>query len=349
MRLRLVMLMVIAPLFGLTSYFVVNKALELRATASASHIATIVSAEGTTVGAVVHEMQKERGYSAGFIASNGGSFADNLRQQRLDTVAAVARYRAEVSLLAGDNSELASELSDRFAALETVRGDVDAFSLSVGEMAAFYTGTINLLLELAYPEAGQSAQDQLRAIASARAFVASAKESAGLERAMGAAGLTGGFSAPIIDRFIGLKGAQHALLSQSNSILRRPGWVEQLYETPEYQAITDARLIIRDGVETGDFSAISGPEWFAISTDWIDLLRQTEVDLFGDATTVAMLVEEQAKKTYWTLVLFGTSATIAVVAFERIINRINVLVKTIDGLRQADWTFRLTGLMAKMS
>ena len=38
-----------------------------------------------TVSALVHEMQKERGQSAGFIASKGERFADTLPTQRQDT------------------------------------------------------------------------------------------------------------------------------------------------------------------------------------------------------------------------------------------------------------------------
>ena len=104
---------------------------------------------------LVHELQKERGRSAGFIGSKGKNFADSLPAQRTETTA--RRIEAETALEVFDFGHYDSSLGEaaetalaNLDKLGRMRAAVDRFELTVPEMAQYYTGTIMGLLFVRY-------------------------------------------------------------------------------------------------------------------------------------------------------------------------------------------------------
>ena len=53
------------------------------------------------IGAMTHELQKERGASAGFISSNGGNFADALPTRRAESDAVIAGFLSASEVVEG--------------------------------------------------------------------------------------------------------------------------------------------------------------------------------------------------------------------------------------------------------
>ncbi len=105
------------------------------------------------VSGVVHELQKERGRSAGFIGSRGKQFSKQLGQQRPATDEAIASYRSaleslDVASYGQGFEDTVDRANDALQKLADQRAKVSAFSHSVGQMAGYYTGTINKLLEM---------------------------------------------------------------------------------------------------------------------------------------------------------------------------------------------------------
>ncbi|WP_373636596.1 nitrate- and nitrite sensing domain-containing protein [Yoonia sp. BS5-3] len=92
MKLRLIMLLVIGPLFALAGYLMFDKVGAQRALLAQAHANSVTVAEGAIAGSLVHELQKERGYSAGFISSAGGNFPQELGEQRRATDENVAFF-----------------------------------------------------------------------------------------------------------------------------------------------------------------------------------------------------------------------------------------------------------------
>ncbi|MEO1611316.1 MAG: nitrate- and nitrite sensing domain-containing protein, partial [Pseudomonadota bacterium] len=169
MRLRIVMLLVIAPLFGLAGYLVASDVLRQQGEASLARQASAVATEGALVGALVHELQKERGFSAGFLASGGARFADDLAQQRAASTSAIASLWSDLSVLLDKRPGEVAQIRARLRDLDDMRGQVDSFALNVPAMAAFYTGAINLLIDISRPIAAASAQGEMSALLTARA------------------------------------------------------------------------------------------------------------------------------------------------------------------------------------
>ena len=349
MKLRVVMLLVIGPIFALAGFLMLKDIAGQRASVDAAHDTTVRTHEGAVIGSLIHELQKERGYSAGFIASNGANFPKELATQRTDTLTAIASFQQEVDLLAQTRPDLASDIETRLSKLDATRTQVDGFDLTVPQMAAFYTGTINQLIDFARPTSVQDNHSRVQALLSARTLIGSAKESAGLERAMGATGLGGGFSLAVHDRYVSLGGAQKALLIEAGGALNDATWLSNLQATPEYQAVQQTRDTILSGFATKDYKGMTAPQWFKISTAWINLLREHELSLAKGVAELTAQIEAEANAEFTQLVWIGSAVTLLVLAFalysfERMVARIKYLISVINQFTSGNFDVSINGI-----
>lgn len=238
---------------------------------------------GETASELVHEMQKERGMSAGFIGSKGKNFADKLPGQRKDTDAKLAALTAKFdSFDAGSYAaSLAGRVEKSRAALKklvAMRGSVDSITATIPQMAKYYTSTIAGLLSIT--EEMYELTDNARILSSIYSYTAflQGKERAGIERAMGAGGFGAGKFAPgIYQRFVGLIAMQRTFFHQFE-LSAGPAASEAFKKaiaSPEFAAVDDLRKIALASPIAGT-QGVSAGKWFATITAKIDLLKQVE-------------------------------------------------------------------------
>jgi methyl-accepting chemotaxis protein len=237
-----------------------------------------------TVSGLVHEMQKERGMSAGFIGSGGVSFANDLPQQRSGTDASRQALEAALSAFAVDSygQTFAGNVSTANAAVAGLNGTrqkISALDINVGEMAGYYSGTIATLLRVVEDMAILSNDSGLtRTITAYTAFL-QAKERAGIERAMGAAGFgSGEFKPAVYRRFLQLIAMQDTFLSVFRNYAS-----SELVDYYAATAIGDAvnevdrmRTIAIESPIAGDTGGIEAPYWYQQITAKINLLKDVE-------------------------------------------------------------------------
>ncbi|NIZ15114.1 methyl-accepting chemotaxis protein [Phaeobacter sp. HF9A] len=348
MYLRVIMFLVIGPLLALAAYFISQDVEFQRMQRTQAVTASATIETSTLLNDLVHELQKERGYSAGFISSKGKNFPDELAQQRrateraLDAMQLSAERLRRLDAAAFDASM--SELSKR----SDMRSQVDTLTLTVPQMAGYYTSMINGLLDQARPRDQENATARQQALLLARTMIGGAKERAGLERAMGATGLGGGFNLKVHDRFVSLGVSQHALLTEAKHLIAVPGWMEELHSQPQYQALADARNSIISGYEDAEFGDLTAQEWFRISTAWIELLREREVALGQEISQLSSQITNNAEHAYRTLLLIGGGAGVlvtlfALLNFERMIFRIKRLTRVVDGFSKGNFDIPIPG------
>jgi methyl-accepting chemotaxis protein len=99
---------------------------------------------------LVHELQKERGMSAGFVGSSGSKFRQALRKQREETdkrlegfISFVDRARFPASL-----RKRIMDIKERLNEIENTRQLVDNLSIDKVEVVKFYTGINRSLIDL---------------------------------------------------------------------------------------------------------------------------------------------------------------------------------------------------------
>ncbi len=250
-----------------------------------------------TVSALAHEMQKERGMSAGFIGSGGVNFASDLPQQRSGTDTSRQALEEALSDFAVDSygETFAGNIAAANAAvagLDGTRQQISALNMTVGEMAKYYSGTIAKLLRVVEDMAVLSNDSGLtRSIAAYTAFL-QAKERAGIERAMGAAGFgSGEFKPAVYRRFLQLIAMQDTFLSVFRNYAGSD-LVDFFAATVAGDAVNEVdrmRTIAIESPITGNTGGIEAPYWFQNITAKIELLKDVE-----DRIATAVLSEAGA-------------------------------------------------------
>ena len=195
MRLNLrnkIVLLTLVPLMALT-YFSMTGLLDRYNLAGKMDKMEILAGIAKRSNALVHELQKERGMSAGFIASKGQAFAGALPGQRSNADKAMGNLKASVNAFKFESSDeklqgiIQDVMNTRLNRLTSIRGSVDGLTITVAEEVAYYSGTNAALFEVIAEIVKFSPSIEISDAISAMLNLSKGKERAGIERAIGSA------------------------------------------------------------------------------------------------------------------------------------------------------------------
>ena len=131
---------------------------------------------------VVHELQKERGMSAGFLGSGGKKFVNLLPTQRENSDKKILILE---KFLLENKSEFSKNLKDiNFKSIIDMRKRVDLLSISVRDEVVFYTAINKKLIDVIARFSTFSKNIEVRNLANSFVLFVAAKERAGIERAV---------------------------------------------------------------------------------------------------------------------------------------------------------------------
>jgi methyl-accepting chemotaxis protein len=299
------------------------------------------------ISGLVHELQKERGTSAGFLGSKDGAFTADLAARRAETDTALSIWRAALDRPSGrldfpgfvrpfDASTKA------LADLAAVRASVDGRSRPLAEITGWYSRTIADLLAMV--ESVVTITDDGRVVRALTAYGAllEEKERAGQERAMGANGFgAGAFAAPVRLAFVRLGAMQET----HEATFRR-------YADPQQVAAFDAALAGPVGAEVdrmrrvvfetpvdGRIAGVEGPQWFAAATARIDAMKSVEDALAGAIVAEAEAIAGRAWTGFWAIAALMAVLTVVTTVVTVIVAR-SVAVPIV---RLADTMRRIAG------
>ncbi len=263
----------------------------------ASAVASMAG-DAADISALVHELQKERGASAGFIGAGGkGKFATLLNAQHGDTDSAVTALQATEQRSQQTKALLAkadSSLSD----LAAIRQKVTALELSGPEMAKYYTTAITHLLEAIDTMSTLTSRANVSSRIVAYSALLEAKEETGQERAAGAGAFSSGaFSQAAYEKFIRLNAKQISNFETFRKFAQ-PGGRDALdvaLGSDAAKKVQSYRDLGYASAFGGDISSVSGPQWFAASTDLIDQLKGVEDTVAGELKSFAANEADNAR------------------------------------------------------
>ncbi len=230
---------------------------------------------------LVHETQKERGASAGFLGSKGTKFKDTLAKQRvltLEKLNDVKEFTKDFKFEDyndGFNSFYKQGMSE-LDRLSNIRTRVDGLQISVQEEVAYYT-KINALLLNTVGEIGKMMSDTgLAKSLNAYANFLLSKERAGIERAV----LSNTFAADkfgkgMYEKFIVLVTEQNSYL-ESFKLTAGKDFVKFFEETVQGEPVDKVNEMRESAYKnhaTGGFG-VDAPYWFATITQKINLLKK---------------------------------------------------------------------------
>jgi methyl-accepting chemotaxis protein len=304
------------------------------------------------LGRCIHELQKERGLSAGFVGSRGKAYGDELAGQRVKSDDGRARLEhALVGPGAGfSRPETVSQIKERLSGLDQRRSTIDHLDITGPEVIAFYTDLIASLLLGASDLTRVSANPEVSALTSAYLHLLQGKEQAGQERATGNMALSSNTITPhIFSRLVELAAAQDtnfkaferlapATLGTALADVRRAGG-----------EVETMRGAFEHTLSAGVFPSFTPPQWFKATTARIDGLKGVE-----DAVARALLELAGTQRTGAFDTLTSTAAAVGLVLLTTAIlvalivrglsRRLGDLTEIMKRLAQGDTGVAVTGI-----
>ncbi len=286
----------------------------------------------TKLSLLIHETQKERGASAGFLGSKGKKFSTILPKQRNITNVQYEKLQTYIKSLSLEEypAELGSSLSklrDEMQKIQTIRSQVDALSISVKDEVAYYSNMNAEILKITSLSAKYADTQELVKALDAYSNFLKSKERAGIERAVLSATFAADkFKTGMFAKWISLVAEQKAYLDASMSIASKS--IQEYYkksvQNPSIVAVNKMREIAKKDALVGNFG-INSEEWFRTITKKINILKKVDDEISQQNSqlinTIASNTKTKATITIISYVLFSIFIFIVIFFISRGVNR----------------------------
>tara|TARA_R110001583_G_scaffold30866_2_gene106163 strand:+ start:17472 stop:19460 length:1989 start_codon:yes stop_codon:yes gene_type:complete len=234
---------------------------------------------------LVHELQKERGASAGYLSSKGNKFQQAIKthRQTTDQKRQALQNFIQKQPLPAQLTTLFSEVNKTLNNITNMRQRVDDFSVSVPEEVAFYTKLNALLLSIIDNTANQNKNVELAISAVAVGSFLQHKERAGIERAvMSSVFAQDKFTPATLEKFIRLLAEQQTYLEKfkAHATSTQYAIYQNTVQGAAVQGVDLFRQVALDKMSEGQFG-VDSTDWFDTITQKINLLKSVEVDLLN--------------------------------------------------------------------
>ncbi|MBJ9292897.1 nitrate- and nitrite sensing domain-containing protein [Citrobacter werkmanii] len=279
-----------------------------------------LTALARSAGNVVHELQKERGMSVGFLGAEGKTFKDELNAQRALTDREIEVFVGSLSdtaLQAGDVTTSVAAFKKNILSLATIREKVTQLGLPVSEAVKFYTNVIADVLNFVGRLGTLTDSGEMANSFAAYYNLLNLKEQAGIERALLSNVFSSGHFAD---------GQLHQL---SDVVSKQNVWLAQSLRLspPEQAAMLKSRLQSTEATQAlslreaafshaanGGFD-VDPTVWFKVQTQRIEVMRQIENVAANLLWESAIKLAQDARKNWQIYMVVSLLALLASLAF----------------------------------
>lgn len=288
---------------------------------------------------LVHELQKERGTSAGFLGSQGETFGGKFNTQQRETDA--KRKRLTEYLEHFDLNRFDPELEHKInkalshlSSLESERRAISSQQRSVQEAITYYTAANSMLLDIIGYMTHLSNNASLTSQVGAYYNFLQSKERAGKERAVLSGVFSRGtFSPEMYALFIQLVTEQNTYLSVFETLATadEKQFLQQTVRGSAVEKVKEMRQIAqRVNLDQTKQFGVDGVDWFETVTQKIKLLKQVEDYLATELEQrTAKLASSEKTKITVSLIIFAVIISSAVIL-------VYVVTSTmLNGIKQA--------------
>lgn len=290
---------------------------------------------------LVHELQKERGMTAGFIGSNGNKFATKLRNQRAETDVKKANVMAFWQQNSFSNSnvrQLQSSIEQSLNMLTGIRNQVNAQNIQLGAALKYYTQLNAKLLSVSEVIADISSDAKITNETIAYYNFLQGKERAGIERAV----LSNAFSKDHFAtgqfvKFVALVVEQDTYFDNFMSFASdsNANFFTQQLNTSAVREVMKLRNIAE--TQSSDFD-IDAEYWFGQATQRISQLKKIQDTLESSLLHLAKNNRDKAMNTLVMNVVFSVliiviAAAISFVTVRDLMSRVKELMNVMTEVR----------------
>jgi methyl-accepting chemotaxis protein len=345
---RLIVLLVV-PILG-TGFLSVQGLIRANQTANEMSDLEVLSRLAVRIGATVHETQKERGRTAGFLGSKGAKFKTELPAQHQDTDKRIAELQSflddfDASIYGKDFQAALSQANGDLARIRGIRQQVSALRVSAPQAIGYYTTMNGRFLDVIGTMTKQSSDAEMTVMIGAYVSFLKGKERAGVERAVMANTFASDkFDTGIFRKFISLVTQQDTYMGEFQLAATEDAvafYQDKMKDevVTQVQRYRDTAIVKssegRFGVEVG--------VWIDTITAKINLLKQTEDWLADQLAVRAGEVKAAATRAEVTLalmsaVVIGLAVVGGFLVIRSIIKPIKLLVDRTEQIASGDLT-----------
>lgn len=351
MRFKFVCVLLL-PLLALT-WFAAQGIIERRAALQEYDRLYILTQLAQRAGDAVHQIQLERGMTAGFLGSEGETFGNRLRQQRTKTDDLIEKFylqRASLdqALLTPSVQRQLTEIDERLLHQAALRKHIDALEVATTEALEYYTGINGQLMAFVGSLSHLTREGDIARQLSAYYQLLEAKDLAGEERALLAnAFAADGMPDATLRRFLSLLGEEQAFLG-SFRVLAGEGNRSQLDEAlsgADIERLLERRELAISQAQTGGYG-VDPEQWFEWQTVKIAHLKSLENHVANTVVSQTVALRESAQWVLWQYTVIALVASLMAIiaaflivrAITQTLNQALVSIAT----RGNDLTQRLT-------
>lgn len=347
LKIKFRLLVLVLPLFVLVLWFVSQLATDRwqqtrQSSAVTAQMTVVVKAVD-----LVHELQKERGLSAGYLNSQATELPIELSQQRslVDQQSSLFLQQLQQGSSAFQRKEqlnLLQHIETKLNALSQHRSQVSSKSLNAAEMIRYYSDLNQQLLSIAQSVLKFNSDMQLNGPLNALYSWSEAKERAGLERAQLNAVLSkGSFTPENYAAYLSNIAQQQLFFAQFQQFASS----EQQQWLDEQQPKFSEMLKIRQQATAQNLTA-TPKQWFELSTARINQLKLMEQQLTAQILQLAEQSYQYSYQSFLWLVAINLLVLLAVIflawqVIRGLVMQVNTLVQVMQkSAQQKDLTVR---------
>ncbi|MBF57888.1 methyl-accepting chemotaxis protein [Vreelandella neptunia] len=303
-------------------------------------------------GDTVHQMQLERGMTAGFLGSEGNAFGDQLKQQRPNTDAAVQTFQTQrnaldPALLTPAVQQRLNEIDDQWQRQAALRKRVDDLDIAMGDALSHYTGINGQLMAFVGTLSHLTSEGGIARQLSAYYQLLEAKDLAGIERALlSNAFASDGMPDATLRRFLSLLGEEQAFLASFRLLAGEESrdQLDQALSGAEIERLLARRELAISQAQTGGYG-VDPEQWFEWQTVKIARLKALENHVADTVVAQTVGLRESAQQALWQYAVIALVASLmaiiaAVLIVRAITQSLNQALTSI-ATRGSDLTQRL--------
>ncbi|WGI25731.1 nitrate- and nitrite sensing domain-containing protein [Halomonas alkaliantarctica] len=304
------------PLLAL-AWFATQGIMERRATVQEFDRLHALTQLAQRAGDAVHQMQLERGMTAGFLGSEGDAFGNQLNQQRPNTDAAVLAFRAQRDALAPELltpavEQRLNEIDAQWQRQAALRKRVDDLDIAMGDALSHYTGINGQLMAFVGTLSHLTSEGDIARQLNAYEQLLEAKDLAGIERALLAnAFAADGMPPAMLQRFLKLIGKEQAYLDSFRSLAGNEGreQLDQALSGPEIERLLERRELAISQAEVGGYG-VEPEQWFEWQTVKIGRLKALEDRIATAVVSETLVLRKEAQQALWQYAVIALFASL---------------------------------------
>ena len=282
---------------------------------------------------VLHELQKERGASAGFVGSGGKKFADILPKQREETDKKIAELNKFCSTCQLEDKVNSVKSNINLDSITAIRAKISSSDISLKDTVGFYTSLNKDIIDTISYFSTIPKNPEIRTDFSSYVIFISSKERAGIERAV----LSGVFAADKFTvksfaKFSSLASEQKTLLNlfyQTTSAKLK----KQFKEMESHPSFSEVQRMRNIALSKNEGFGIDSLYWFKTITTKINELKKFE-DTIAKATIALAKEKADAALTMLLFIAIVSAFVLGLIIFMsyNITKSISVSISKFDAL-----------------